>query len=409
MNPSTSFANRQLARKQYMDTLQLSIANDKLNMKANQSYDRNTMELLEPIETLSAEEKLEDEENMKKFVYNALKPVTKDANSIVQNIGKDDLIFVAQNINTIIELIKYRYQYAIPGAIVRNIISDLKKFQYRDYREFTGNDSIYDKSDFLPPVTKDLKNISPTSFTTANDDDEEPPFTPLKTPSTPASPTKNITNFTKLTKAKQDEYLQKRSLEIGRTKAENEQIYRTFLSEIQIKGKGLNKVTPHNIDTSKTIEPMKSYIPFGRYVINRHKLNDNILMLKHMKGGSVSTIPTTHISDSLSKTIQQFIESQLPPTYDMISHLSNDDKELLHKIAKICHILDKLNIPTPNLDKDQQDNHRFEVLKGEINAGNDNKEMIKEFKLLLLKFIHKNKLPRRQAQEILIDLVALGY
>jgi len=61
------------------------------------------------------------------------------------------------------------------------------------------------------------------------------------------------------------------------------------------------------------------------------------------------------------------------------------------------------------LDKEQQDNHRFEVLKGEINAGNDNKEMIKEFKLLLLKFIHKNKLPRRQAQEILIDLVALGY
>ena len=49
MNPSTNFANRQLARKQYMDTLQLSVANDKLNTKANKLYDRSSMEMLEPI------------------------------------------------------------------------------------------------------------------------------------------------------------------------------------------------------------------------------------------------------------------------------------------------------------------------------------------------------------------------
>ena len=93
----------------------------------------------------------------------------------------------------------------------------------------------------------------------------------------------------------------------------------------------------------------------------------------------------------------------------MISDLSKDDKDLLHRVAKQAHLLDKMNVPTPNLTEEEQENYRFDILKGEINAGNDSKDVIKEFKLLLLKLIHKNKLPRRQAQEILLDLIALGY
>ena len=181
----------------------------------------------------------------------------------------------------------------------------------------------------------------------------------------------------------------------------------------KIVGRGVNitrsKVSADNIDFSKSIEPIKSYIPFGRYVLNRHKLNDNILMIKHMKGGAIGTIPTSHISSGLSKALKHFVDTQLPPNYDMISDLSKEDKEILHKVAKQAHLLDKMNVPTPNLTEEEQENHRFDILKGEINAGNDSKDVIKEFKLLLLKFIHKNKLPRRQAQEILLDLIALGY
>ena len=44
----------------------------------------------------------------------------------------------------------------------------------------------------------------------------------------------------------------------------------------------------------------------------------------------------------------------------------------------------------------------------EIGAGNDNKGMIREFKVMLMKFVNEGRVPRRQAHEILTDLAAQG-
>jgi hypothetical protein len=53
--------------------------------------------------------------------------------------------------------------------------------------------------------------------------------------------------------------------------------------------------------------------------------------------------------------------------------------------------------------------NRFQILKGQVLAGNDNKELIKEFKVMLLKFIHNGKVPRGQGMDIICDLMAMGY
>jgi len=48
--------------------------------------------------------------------------------------------------------------------------------------------------------------------------------------------------------------------------------------------------------------------------------------------------------------------------------------------------------------------NRFEVLRGQLMAGNDNKQMISEFKKLILDMADKKLLPRRQVSDILIDI-----
>jgi hypothetical protein len=95
------------------------------------------------------------------------------------------------------------------------------------------------------------------------------------------------------------------------------------------------------------------------------------------------------------------------PSFDDLNDLCADDKNKLHHITKKCEI--NVSVPTPNKDKLQKEMNRFEILKGEILAGNDNKEMVKEFKVMLLIFMNENRIPRRQGQEILTDLVAMGY
>ena len=66
----------------------------------------------------------------------------------------------------------------------------------------------------------------------------------------------------------------------------------------------------------------------------------------------------------------------------------------------------------PNLkqkDSDEKENDRFDILKSGILAGNDNKTIIREFKVLLMKFLQADRIPRQEAHEILVDLTSMGF
>ena len=440
MNPAyvSTIKQREDVRKQYLDTLRIQIANNTLLANAKEYYDKTNEVLLQPTDTRNVEDKLNDIENLKIFIRNALSTVVKNASGLLQELNDNEIQYVAQNINRVIDTIKTKYAVGIPANTIKPLLQNLmgQDTIYNDFRTFANGYlkpdlNVYDEES-VSSISNDDNSYLRRAFGMSYNEDkvyDEPTmfYSPLLTPTSSIVETKPMnysaskkpSNFSRMKIADQIEYMNRRNIPIeirqNSQKASNLEAYSNWFesNNVSISGKGLMKtkikVSPENIDTTKTIEPVKSYIPFGRYVLNRHKLEDNILMLKHSKGGSISSIPTTHISNPLTKTLKYFIDTQLPPNYDMISHLSLEDKELLHRIAKHSHLLDKLNAPRPNLDKEEQENHRFEVLKGEIHAGNDSKEVIKEFKLLLLKFIHKDKLPKRQANEILVDLITMGF
>jgi len=443
MNPAyvSTIKQREDVRKQYLDTLRIQIANNTLLANANEYYDKTNEVLLQPTDTRNVEDKLNDIENLKIFIRNALSTVVKNASSLLQELNDNEIQYVAQNINRVIDTIKTKYAVGIPANAIKPLLQNLmgQDTIYNDFRTFANG---YFKPELNEDYEESVSSISnddttylrkafgystPSRPRSVSTDETTMFYSPLLTPTSSIVETKPMnysaskkpTNFSRMKIADQMEYMNRRNIPIeirqNSQKASNLEAYTDWFenNNVSISGRGLMKtkmkVSPENIDTTKSIEPVKSYIPFGRYVLNRYKLDDNILMLKRSKGGSISSIPTTRISTHLTKTLQYFIDTQLPPNYDMISHLSLEDKELLHRIAKQSRLLEKLNAPRPNLDKEEQENHRFEVLKGEIHAGNDSKEVIKEFKLLLLKFIHKDKLPKRQANEILVDLITMGF
>lgn len=57
----------------------------------------------------------------------------------------------------------------------------------------------------------------------------------------------------------------------------------------------------------------------------------------------------------------------------------------------------------------EKDIHDFEVMKGEILAGNDSSELIKKFKLHLVRLSKTGTLPRSEVQDIMEELIQLGY
>jgi hypothetical protein len=174
------------------------------------------------------------------------------------------------------------------------------------------------------------------------------------------------------------------------------------------KGSGIVKPLTERIDKTQGIKQGHTHVPFGKYIINKNRLDDDIFSFKHVKGYGVKGYPSKKISRNLSNVIKTIIGGGVPK-FNELSNLSNDEKEYLHTVASKAGVMDKLNVPTPSKDSMEQDVHQFNVMKGEILAGNDSSVLIKKFKLLLLKLSKNGALPKRECQEIMEDLIQLGY
>ena len=125
-------------------------------------------------------------------------------------------------------------------------------------------------------------------------------------------------------------------------------------------------------------------------------------MLKSPSGAAVSKIPTEAISHYMAKAVRS-IGSGLSPSLSDFNSLTETEKKKLHHISTHSRVTH--NIPNPKLNDDEADLNRFNILRGEIVAGNDSSTLKKEFKGLLMKFMKEGRLPRQQVNEILAELL----
>lgn len=186
-----------------------------------------------------------------------------------------------------------------------------------------------------------------------------------------------------------------------------------------IRGCGLARPTPQpkkyitkpiydEIDYSVGILPKQKYAPFGKYYIDSNRLNDNVVSVRRANGVNISGLPVKLVSKDLGEVIRVILGNGLPQ-YHQLDKLDDDEKLYLHKLAKTTDLLDRISIPTPNKSEDEKSINQFEIMKGEILNGNDSVDLVKRFKLLIVKLVNKELLPKGQAKEILMELATLGY
>ena len=94
------------------------------------------------------------------------------------------------------------------------------------------------------------------------------------------------------------------------------------------------------------------------------------------------------------------------PSYEDINSLSQDDKRKLSHICNSCGI-ESSAVPQMK-GEGEQEMDRFNILKGEIIAGNDSSKIAKEFKTMLLKFMNEGRIPKQQGTSILHEMLSLG-
>ena len=139
---------------------------------------------------------------------------------------------------------------------------------------------------------------------------------------------------------------------------------------------------------------------FGNFRINLTNLIKNILTVQYAYNKhNVNQIPSTMISEDLKNIILDILDSD-KFSETVIKYLSKDEKKLLFKLLKYSGLYENLNIKTLFFD-DKEDLNRFEIVKGEIIAGNDNDNLKKELRRYIFDFMKEGRIPKNEAQNLL--------
>ena len=161
-------------------------------------------------------------------------------------------------------------------------------------------------------------------------------------------------------------------------------------------------------DWSNGVLATKRFVPFGRYIINRHRLDKDIVAIKRPAGSTIKNLPSEKVSHRLGNIIREIVGGGMPE-YEDLENLNDQEKAYLNKIATETNIKDRLSIPAPKKSEIDKETNEYEIMRGEIMSGNDNKDLVKKFKIVLLKLMNKGVIPKGQAKEILVELTSMGF
>jgi len=158
------------------------------------------------------------------------------------------------------------------------------------------------------------------------------------------------------------------------------------------------------VDYSSGMLPSANYIPFGNYLINRKKLEEGIVMIKRPSGQFMGDLRTKRVSPNVLTIFKKISGGQLP-TFNDYEKLDDDEREYLQFVAKKSNLLDKLQVPSPKKDKTEQLINQFEIMRGQIIAGNDSKDMLKKFKSIIIELSERDLLPKGQVRDLLLEIM----
>ncbi len=149
------------------------------------------------------------------------------------------------------------------------------------------------------------------------------------------------------------------------------------------------KPTPTTVRYGWGISHPEETIPnhgkFGKLVILLNKLfYKNMLSLKYQSGHSIQGFPTIKVSDKFVEIIMGIYNDS--NVANLVKNLNTDEKNLLDSILFMAGLNKKIVTDTGKSLAGLKE--QFKIIEGEIFAGNNNPEVLKELKDVLLKLNH---------------------
>jgi len=148
---------------------------------------------------------------------------------------------------------------------------------------------------------------------------------------------------------------------------------------------------------------------FGHYNIDLHDLDkNNKVTLRYKNNRKVHTVPSNLVGGNMIACLKSVVEGK-NPSYKNVSSLTDAEKDYLNELGNKADIEELAQIRSGTKDEEERDFHQFKILTGEISAGNDSKQLVADYKKLMLKLMSKGRIDRNKGKSILMDLAVIGY
>jgi hypothetical protein len=168
-------------------------------------------------------------------------------------------------------------------------------------------------------------------------------------------------------------------------------------------GYGLKRKLKISKEKGITTEPFDRFVHFGKHIIHYPKLQEGVFNLRYASGANHKKFPISNISKDYKDFMIHFIDNK--SVNDKLLHLLPKVEQTHFKnLLRETGLSNQYKVKTSNESEEKQDHDRFIVLQGEINAGNNNKELVNEYKDFLNKFGQTGKLNKKQVKDALKTL-----
>jgi hypothetical protein len=155
------------------------------------------------------------------------------------------------------------------------------------------------------------------------------------------------------------------------------------------------------------LDPMNDYVQFGRYLLSLKQLSKGKFMLRTKSRNPVLSFKTITLTKKTKAIVQKLLQGG-DISFEEIDALNEDEKNDMDTIVSFTNINDRLRIPNTKRSKLESKLNKFNVLRGSIIAGNDNENLLREFRMLLVELNAEGYVSKKETSDILLHMLKMN-
>ena len=148
------------------------------------------------------------------------------------------------------------------------------------------------------------------------------------------------------------------------------------------------------------------YISIGKYKAHKTKLMGGKLQMRSNNNNQIHNLKSQNITKNIRDILLKLNKDETINFSD-VDKLNTDEKDQLYMIGKKLHITQLFDIPSTLKSQEDKLKDEFLLLRGSLIAGNNNPDLLRKFKIVLLKMKNKKLISLQEYNEVLNILLEM--